>query len=735
MPNDKEMFNQLPNGSSNRASAGSARSPWEPVVPVPDGAPSRLVTHNRFGKPSFVWTYRDQENRLYGYVCRFDGPTGNKKILPLSYCRHRERGVFAWRWQALSKPRPLYNLHELELRPDAPVILVEGEKAADAASQLLPSYVAVTSPGGSKAAKQANWSVLAGRAVSIWPDADEAGSGYAADAVRCLMDAGAIVQGIVSPPQGIAKGWDAADAEAEGWDTTGALRLVNAAQAVVGPLPNGSASVFSAGDDDGSNGSRSEGHRKTPPLRDVLIGLAEECELWHAPNKDTFATLPSDRHCANVSLRSTEFRRWLGHRVFSEHSRVAGGQALDDAIRHLEAKAEIDGARYDPMRRVGYADGAAYLDLADDELRVVEITRSGWRLVDNPPVKFVRSRNMQPLPAPEAGGLIEKLRNFVNVRTDSDFKMIVAWLVAALRSQGPFPILVLHGEQGTAKSTTTRVLRSLIDPSKPLIRSVPREERDLVIGASNAWVLAFDNMSGIPPWLSDALCRMSTGGGYSTRALHTDSDEFVFDGQRPIILNGIPDMTARPDLGSRAVPIELPVLTEQERRSESEFFEEFERARPSILGALFDAVSAALRYLPETQLDRLPRMADFAKWVTAAEPSLGWEPGTFLKVYEENRNDIVAESIDANPVAKAIKDFVLQDHPHGWLGSPTELLEELNSFISENIRTSRSWPRAVNTFGGALKRVAPLLRQIGFTIEQVHSGNRSVRISPPRDNG
>ena len=128
---------------------------------------------------------------------------------------------------------------------------------------------------------------------------------------------------------------------------------------------------------------------------------------------------------------------------------------------------------------------------------------------------------MLALPYPERGGNINELRPFVNVATVQDFHLMVAYQLAAMRPMGPYPIMVLTGEQGSAKSTAARVNRSLVDPNTSPLRSAPREERDLMISAINSWMLVFDNLSGIPPWLSESFCRLSTGGGISNRELYT----------------------------------------------------------------------------------------------------------------------------------------------------------------------------------------------------------------------
>ena len=144
--------------------------------------------------------------------------------------------------------------------------------------------------------------------------------------------------------------------------------------------------------------------------------------------------------------------------------------------------------------------------------------------------------------------------------------MVVAWALACLRNRGPYPVIVLSGEQGSAKSTFSAILRALLDPNTAPLRALPREDRDLFIAASNGHVLAFDNVSGLPAWISDTLCRLATGGGFAVRQLYTDQDEVLFDAARPVILNGIEDIVTRPDLADRAVFLTLEPIPEERRR-------------------------------------------------------------------------------------------------------------------------------------------------------------------------
>ena len=285
-------------------------------------------------------------------------------------------------------------------------------------------------------------------------------------------------------------------------------------------------------------------------------------------------------------------------------------------------------------------------------------------MINTPPVRFRRSAGMLALPIPVAGGGIEELRPFLNVRSDNEFILAVAWVLAALRDRGPYPTLALFGEHGTAKSTFARILRSLIDPNTAPLRALPREDRDLFIAAMNAHVLVFDNISFLADWISDTLCRLSTGGGFATRRLYTDQDEVLLDAIRPVILNGIEEVVNRPDLTDRAIFLTLEPIPDDMRLLESELWDAFNTARPRILGALLDAVAMGLARLPATQLERLPRMADFAIWATACETALrhqddtSWEAGTFMKAYAGNIDEAVETVLNANPVATAVRTFM-----------------------------------------------------------------------------
>jgi hypothetical protein len=462
-----------------------------------------------------------------------------------------------------------------------------------------------------------------------------------------------------------------------------------------------------------------------PTQADILIDLAQTVALFHTPDGSGFADLDINGHRETWPIRAKGFRRWLARRFFEQTGGAPSSEALQSALNVIEAKAHFDAPERQVHIRVGELDGRLYLDLGDERWRAVEIEASGWRVIDNPPVRFRRASGMKSMPIPVGGGSVATLRSFLNVQTDADFVLVVAWALACLRNRGPYPVIVLSGEQGSAKSTFSAILRALLDPNTAPLRALPREDRDLFIAASNGHVLAFDNVSGLPAWISDTLCRLATGGGFAVRQLYSDQDEVLFDAARPVILNGIEDIVTRPDLADRAVFLTLEPIPEDRRRPEQELWTAFEAERPRILGVLLDAVAKGLAELPRTKLDKLPRMADFALWATACETAL-WPQGTFWSAYCGNRDEAVEGVIDADPIAAAVRAVMTTRTE--WTGTASELLGALAEMVGERVAKSKTWPDSPRALAGRLRRAATFLRKVGIDIGFEREGRARTRM-------
>ncbi len=477
----------------------------------------------------------------------------------------------------------------------------------------------------------------------------------------------------------------------------------------------------------GSGENKQQDFKERRSQASRLIDIARVSELFHTPEGVAYACLKINGHREIWATASRTFRENLVRAFYLQTGFAPSSQAVREAIATLEGIARFDGDQHDVHVRVAGDDHRIWLDLANANWEVVEVSNVGWRVISDPPVRFRRAPGMLPLPIPEPGGSMLELRPFINVSSVDAWSLILSWCVSALRPNGPYVILYLLGEQGSAKSSASRVIRDLIDPYRAPLRATPREERDLYVTANNSRLIAFDNVSRLDSWLSDALCRLATGGGFATRMLYTDAEEVLFEAMRPIILNGITEGVSRGDFLERSIMVTLPTITEATRCDEAGFWKAFELARPRILGALLYAVSTALRRVGSIKLAYKPRMADFAIWSTAAESGLGFEPGTFERAYNSNRqaaNHLALES-------KSVSPFILQlvKTTGIWSGTFTELLTELNCLLGRNMpeRKPKDWPDNPRKLSADMQRLAPNLRAVGVECTLSEPGRTRTR--------
>jgi len=458
---------------------------------------------------------------------------------------------------------------------------------------------------------------------------------------------------------------------------------------------------------------------RKPSAASLLIELASAlCELFH-DHQDAYASITIDRHRETYRLRSSSFRLWLRQEYFAQHEMAASGQALTDAIGTLEGTALFNGEQRSVFLRVAKAGSSIYVDLGDESWRAVKITPSGWSIVRRPGVRFWRPRGYLPLPVPERGGSVAELREFANIE-EADFLPLCGVIIKAFCPGVPGPILPLNGEQGSAKTTLCRVLRKLIDPNRSPLKRPPHNSEDLMVAAHNNYLLVFDNVSSVPDSLSDDLCALATGTGWSTRQLYTNFEEAIFEGQRPIILNGIEELGTRPDLLDRMVPITLPAIADADRVSEGDFWERFEEAAPRIIGAFFDAVAVALSRIDQIELEARIRMADFCEWAVAATPAFGCTDEEMLGALLRNRERAAAAALESSPLVEPLH-LLLAENGGKFVGNATNLLKKLRRHLGDE-GPPRDWPTAPKSLGDQLRRLVPDLRRQG--IEALFIKNR-----------
>ena len=434
-----------------------------------------------------------------------------------------------------------------------------------------------------------------------------------------------------------------------------------------------------------------------------LVDLA--LTRWHfkvSAEDEPFARPLDGAQVVRLLTGSRSIRAELADLFQQTTGKVAGQQALADAILVLEGR----GRREDPVPlapRVAYTDSAVWLDLGTVTGEAVKVTTAGWEVVDKPSILLRRTALTGALTAPEAGGDLAELWKLLNVAPESQ-PVLLGWLVAALLPGIPHPIAALVGEQGTGKSTASRMLAGLLDPSPAQLRKPPRDVEGWTTAAAGSWV-AVDNLSAIPAWWSDSLCRAVTGDGDVRRRLYSDADLTVFAFRRVVLLNGIDLGAVRDDLGERLLTVELQPITE--RRYDADLANAWQDAHPRILGALLDLAAQVLKVMPEVTLTDPPRMADFAR-VLAAVDKVTDSQG--LATYRRLATVLAADAVDGDPVLAAITRTITRE----FTGTAAGLLSAIGPRDWDH---RREWPSDARAMTALLRRRAPALRRGGWTVE------------------
>jgi DNA polymerase-1 len=418
-------------------------------------------------------------------------------------------------------------------------------------------------------------------------------------------------------------------------------------------------------------------------------------------------------------------KNFLSQLFFARTAKSPASPALTDAIGTLRGRATFGGPEHPVYVRLAELGGRVYLDLGDAAWRAIEIGPTEWRVIADPPVRFRRPNGMLALPLPVSGGSLTELRRFINV-SDKDFALIETFLVMALHPSGPYPVLIGHGEHGSGKTFGVSMLRAIVDPNKAMTRGQPRDEWDLVIAAQNGLLVTLDNLSKVPDWLSDALCRLATGGGLGARKLFTDDEETIVTAKRPVMMTSIEEITFREDLLDRSIAVDFRRMRKGQRKDEKDsLWPAFEAGRPRILGALLDVAVVALGNINAVPRTSLSGMADFCVWGMAAAPALGWTAKEFLAALEDNRKAASEIPLGASPLVNPIRQLV-EFGPYEGLVS--ELLTQLSALADEQTKRRKEWPKDAIRLSGALRRLAPALRVDGINVTFFPRTGAGVRV-------
>ncbi len=454
---------------------------------------------------------------------------------------------------------------------------------------------------------------------------------------------------------------------------------------------------------------------KNPPPETNLLDFARGIPLFHDRHQDGHAIIPVSGHQETHRIRDRAFKHWLTKQYYDATAKAPSAEKLNNALNVLEAVARYKGSQQQVNLRVAQRHQTFYYDLADSECRAVELDEHGWRLVPAAPL-FRRAANTAAQVTALAGGKVERVLEFVNLTPGDQHILLLVYLVACLVPGIPHPVLVLSGPQGAAKSSTTRIIRRLVDPAVEELLSLPTDPNELALALAGNYVLAIDNLDGLSPWQSDMLARAVTGGGISKRRLYTDDEEVILRFHRCILLNGINSAATRPDLLDRTIALTLERVPPERRREEADVRAAFEAARAEIFGGMLDALVHAQVIYPTVQLSALPRMADFCRWGYAIAEGLGIGGWRFLEAYWRSIGESNEAAIQAHSVAAAVVALVADKTE--WAGTPSDLLTALEKVAQDeriDIR-AMAWPKAAHALTKRLREVTTNLRDAGVDV-------------------
>jgi len=382
-------------------------------------------------------------------------------------------------------------------------------------------------------------------------------------------------------------------------------------------------SVDSTSDNNGHNNTKGNNAR-------ILVELASRKENTEKLFKDQFGRpyaavrFGKDKILTIMSLKSNKYKHYLS-KLFRENrnGEIVGEEAINSAINTLAADADFDGETIPLHLRVAWGrkenqanERCICYDMTDDQRCIVVISEDGWRIIkgSDPHISILFKRhNQTPQVTPDknyTNDIFDQFLDLTNVKNKEHRLLLKVLIISYFIPEIDHPILTTYGPQGAAKSSLLRLIKMLVDPSKPLLLTLLRNIPEFIQQVNHNYLALYDNVKYIPYWLSDEICKAVTGIGHTKRELYSNDDDIIYEHRRIISINGINVALTEPDALDRSIFIELSDIDEINRREKEELLVEFEKIKPKLLGYIFETVVNALQIKPTLDLTRLPRMAE-----------------------------------------------------------------------------------------------------------------------------
>ncbi len=465
----------------------------------------------------------------------------------------------------------------------------------------------------------------------------------------------------------------------------------------------------------------------------ILLCLEQKPELFHDQHNTPYARIKQNNVNVIFPIKSRSFKVWLANLLWKKKNKAPSADALAGALNVLQAKALYEGPKYTLYNRVAPAPDGIWLDMTDEKWRAIKVNAEGWQIVDNPPILFRRFSHQKPLVTPDPEGDPRVILYFINIDEEDEATrlLFLCAVISFLIPLIPHVIIVLYGIQGSGKSTLFKVVRRVVDPSAVEVLTLPRNERERVQQLDHHWCAFYDNVTYLPTWMSDTLCRAATGGGFTKRELYTDDQDIIYNFKRCVGINGINIAAQRGDLLDRSLLVGLKDFPKERRRTEEQLLNDFETCKGLILGGFLNTLVKAIREYPCVQPKELFRMADFTRWGCAIAKALGKTEKDFLKAYASKVRLQIEEAAHSSPVATVLIDYM---HNHKKCDDiPSDLYKKLLKHAKEmGISTrQKAWPKAPHILARKLNELASSLKALGLeVVTGIHTGKeRRILVS------
>lgn len=480
-----------------------------------------------------------------------------------------------------------------------------------------------------------------------------------------------------------------------------------------------SKAALNSEDDEDGGGRRS--------VADKLVDLvfASDTELYIDQTGGPHITFP-EKPIVGFPIKSSVLRRWLAGKYWQETNKGFSGETFLQAVNSLEGKAFHEGDTKILFNRIARINNTIFYDIGDDK-QIIKISPEGWEIISNCPVKFRRFNHQLPQVQPLQGGKLEDVVKYLNLKSETDKLLFLTYLVTVLVPDIPRVVLINIGDQGAAKSTAMRIARSLVDPSISELLSPPSDITELAQASNHHYCLYLDNLSYLKDEISDVLCRLATGIGFTKRKLFTNDEDVLFNQKVAVGITGINLVAQRADLLDRCLILSFERIPEEKRLDEEDFWKNFNTEKPYILGALFTTLSKTLQIISNFKLSKKPRMADYAKYAAAGAIALGRTSDEFLSAFSENIGRQNQAAIESSPTAQAIIEFMLlQDE---WSGSSSDLHKELMRIVEKTnlqLGGKDGFPKSSNWLWKRIMQVRPNLLSLGINVTKSESEISSI---------